>query len=183
MNESAHVRFEHLYRRRYLEIFAYCRRRLGCDAAAADVTAEVFVVAWRHMAQLDQDPRGWLYGVARRTLANHLRGVRRQNALVAKVTMHQARPAHGDSEHGQLLAALATLSAADQELVQLKHWEELPIRHIATALGISSATCRVRLHRAMTRLRQALVTDQKTPSDVVPDTSRSASVCRTSVHD
>lgn len=53
---------------------AYARRRCD-DALAEDVVAETFLVAWR---RLDDVPAHaalpWLYGIARRTLANQHRG-------------------------------------------------------------------------------------------------------------
>jgi RNA polymerase sigma-70 factor (ECF subfamily) len=62
--DSRQRRFDVLYARHYRAIYAYVRRRLQSDAA--DVTAEVFAVAWR---RLDDVPGGdreilWLYGVA-----------------------------------------------------------------------------------------------------------------------
>ena len=61
-------RFEALYATEGRRVLAYALRRTAQPADAADVLAEVFLVAWR---RLDDVPAGaearlWLYGVARR---------------------------------------------------------------------------------------------------------------------
>ena len=53
----------------------------------ADLLADVYLVAWR---RIDEVPRGdgarmWLYGVARRQLANQRRGDRRRSALASEL--------------------------------------------------------------------------------------------------
>jgi DNA-directed RNA polymerase specialized sigma24 family protein len=54
---------------------------------AADVVAETFLVAWRRIDDLPPGREGrlWLYGVARRVCANHLRGVRRRHRLAERL--------------------------------------------------------------------------------------------------
>ena len=88
MIESApETTFVHLFDEHHRAVLAYFLRRLDRDDAY-DATADVFVVAWR---RLDDVPQGeealpWLYGVARRVLSNQLRGVRRADRLVAKLS-------------------------------------------------------------------------------------------------
>ncbi|MEV7908225.1 RNA polymerase sigma factor, partial [Streptomyces anulatus] len=75
------LRFETVYRETYGQITAYAARRCDSPQDAADVVAETFTVAWRRMDELPSGEEAtlWLYGVARRVLANHRRGeVRRQ---------------------------------------------------------------------------------------------------------
>lgn len=78
-------RFETLYRSHYLNILAYCVRRLP-RADAEDAAAEVFEVAWRRSAQVpdDDDALPWLYGVTRKVLSNQLR---RRNAPIVSANV------------------------------------------------------------------------------------------------
>jgi predicted DNA-binding protein (UPF0251 family) len=55
-----------------------------------------------------------------------------------------------------VMAALARLEEADRELITLVAWEGLDRDQIATMLGCSRATIRVRLHRARRRLVRLL---------------------------
>jgi RNA polymerase sigma-70 factor (ECF subfamily) len=74
-------RFEALYAEHYGRVLAYVLRRAPA-AVASDVVADVFLVAWRRLEQVPDDPVPWLLGVARKTLANERRSGRRRAALV-----------------------------------------------------------------------------------------------------
>ncbi|MGQ4490009.1 sigma factor [Streptomyces sp. SAS_281] len=74
-------RFTELYRERNTDVESYVRRRVD-PSQVNDVVSEVFVVVWRRMEDAPGDrPLPWLYGVARRTLANAYRSERRRSAL------------------------------------------------------------------------------------------------------
>jgi RNA polymerase sigma-70 factor, ECF subfamily len=49
--------------------------------------AETFLTSWRRLEEVPPGPeaRLWLYGVARRVLANHHRGQRRRSALADRL--------------------------------------------------------------------------------------------------
>ncbi|MER7441844.1 RNA polymerase sigma factor [Micromonospora avicenniae] len=85
MNVSSGIEHEDRFRRVYASNFqpllAYALRRTEQPEDAADIVAETFLVAWRrsHDMPADAEVRLWLYGVARRVLANHHRtGLRRE---------------------------------------------------------------------------------------------------------
>jgi RNA polymerase sigma-70 factor, ECF subfamily len=73
-------RFELLFRANYPAVRAYALRRSSGDSAQ-DVVAETFLVAWRRLDDVPADALPWLYGVARRVLANQRRTMRRSEAL------------------------------------------------------------------------------------------------------
>jgi len=66
---------------------------------------------------------------------------------------------HEDEVLGRTDAAraIAGLSGLDRELVRGRYWDDLDYRQLGGRLHISEGTARVRLHRALARLRQALV--------------------------
>ena len=70
-------RFRSLYLDYYKQVYMYFRRRTDTECAK-DGTAETFLVAWRRFDQLPADDRvlPWLYGTARRVLANQWRSRR-----------------------------------------------------------------------------------------------------------
>jgi RNA polymerase sigma-70 factor (ECF subfamily) len=152
-------RFEALYARYYRQVLGYVLRRAPTPIAA-DVVAEVFVVAWRRLQELPEEPLPWLLGVARKTLANERRGSRRRAALL-DVLRETGVSESGDEMWRDKLAqplaeAFDRLSGTDRELVSLIAWDGLTTREVAQALGISHAACRVRLHRARRRLARQL---------------------------
>src|SRR6478672_7119633 len=70
------ARFEELFARTRSALMGYAVRRVGDPADAADVVAETYLVAWRRLDEVPpgEETRLWLFGVARRVLANHQRG-------------------------------------------------------------------------------------------------------------
>lgn len=157
-------RFRHLYMTHGDDLRVYCQRRLGRQDAE-DALAEVFAVAWRRFDKMPegQDARLWLYGVARNVCRNATRASRRKlrlsNRLAGSGQSAQSGPDESlvtRSDHEDVLAALATLKASDQELLRLHAWEELSRKEIAQVFGISVAAADMRLHRALARMSGAL---------------------------
>ena len=135
------------------------------DASVADdVVAEVFLMAWRRFDDVPPDPLPWLIGIARGMLANQRRGQARRTALYERLTfssrLDQTDPGPLTAgEFSPVLAACASLSVRDQEVLLLVAWDGLERDQAARALGITSAQFAVRLHRARRRLRRALETE------------------------
>src|SRR5829696_1835402 len=127
--EERRARFERLYGRASPQVLGYALRRAGSPEDG------------------DQG-RLWLYGVARRVLANQRRGRQRRERLEARlrdeVAVVGARASTGrPAPDSAVMAALARLDEADRELVTLVAWEHLDRDQIAAMLGCSRATVRV----------------------------------------
>jgi DNA-directed RNA polymerase specialized sigma24 family protein len=73
-----------MFRECYPVVRAYALRRAALDAAQ-DVVADTFLVAWRRLEDVPEDALPWLYGVARRVLANQRRSAARGAALERRV--------------------------------------------------------------------------------------------------
>jgi RNA polymerase sigma-70 factor (ECF subfamily) len=152
--------FSQLFERTHVALLGYAVRRVGDPADAADVVAETYLVAWRRLDDVPTGPeaRPWLFGVARRVLANHYRGERRRLALADRLrdSLHQAVPPPEVHEPTLVERAVERLGDDDRELLHLLAWEELAREEIAVAMGLTRAAVRVRLHRARARLREAM---------------------------
>ncbi len=100
-------RFEEIYMAHYADLLAYVRRRTESPEDAADALAETFATAWRRIADVPPGPsaRLWLYGVARRVLANGRRAATRRSALVERLG---AELGHGASTIGHRIARIST---------------------------------------------------------------------------
>src|SRR5215211_7089677 len=70
-----------------------------------------------------------------------------------------AEESHEDDVLGQadIERAIAGLSGLDRQLVRGRYWDDLDYRQLGRLLDISEGTARVRLHRALARLRRRLV--------------------------
>ena len=157
--ELSQIRFGRLYRDQARAILAYALRRVEDPEDAADVVAETFLVAWRRLDEVPNDARArlWLFGVARRVIANRHRAERRRTRLGERLaeslrTELATQPAPA-GEAAEVLRAMGRLGDDDRELLLLVSWEELSPGEAAKVLGISSLAARSRLHRARRRLR------------------------------
>ncbi|MDF5758231.1 sigma-70 family RNA polymerase sigma factor [Spongiactinospora sp. TRM90649] len=154
-------RFETVYRQTYEQILGYAVRRCSSPEDAADIVAETYTIAWRRIADLPHGEAGklWLYGVARRVLANHRRGERRRltrhTELTAEIEHLYARPSPPDGPD-DVDDAMDLLSDRDREVLGLALWEGLDPGEIAEVLNCSRNAVRVRLHRARGRFAKAL---------------------------
>ncbi len=156
-------RFRALFARHYPAVFRYAGRRLGREEAA-DAAAEAFTVAWRKIAHIPPEPETlpWLYGVARRVVANAERGRRRRERLVARAADEVAEAAPQADPAG-VLSALAGLRPDDREVLRLAAWEGLDPREMGLVLGCSPNAAAIRLHRARRRLEEALTDTEGQP--------------------
>jgi RNA polymerase sigma-70 factor (ECF subfamily) len=152
---SPEDRFRAVFSTHYPAVFGYAARRLGRDEAA-DAAAEVFTVAWRRLSALPAEPETlpWLYGVARRVVANAARSKRRRERLAARAAALADPPTAGSAD--DLQPAFERLSEKDREVLRLAAWEGLDPRQMAAVLGCSPNAAAVRLHRARRRLEAAL---------------------------
>ena len=161
---SAAERFNELFGRTHGAVLAYAVRRCTDPADAADVVAETFLVAWRRLDRVPADAeRAWLFGVARRVLANQRRGRQRQHAMAERLRHELAVASSSSAEPAQpspLSEAIERLPETDRELLRLLAWEDLSQEEAAVALGISAGALRVRLHRTRRRL-QAMLGDRE----------------------
>jgi RNA polymerase sigma-70 factor (ECF subfamily) len=155
-------RFEAAYRELYEPICGYTLRRVRHPDDAAEAIAETFATLWRRFDACPQgdELRPWLFGVARRVIANQRRGNRRRTALgerlVASIDPAAVDAAGAHEDTSALARAFAALSESDRELLSLAAWEGLTTDEIAVALGTNRPAVRLRLHRARRRLREAL---------------------------
>ena len=152
MQQYAAERFEEIYRRHRAAVAAYARRRAPADAAE-DVVAETFLVCWRRLERVPDEPLPWLYAVARKTLANQRRAAARQATTAGGERSVDTAGFEGDPALG---TAFARLSERDREVLRLVSWEGLSLRDAAAVLGCSAVACRVRFHRAKRRLAKQL---------------------------
>jgi RNA polymerase sigma-70 factor, ECF subfamily len=147
-------RFEQIYEEHREAVRAFVRRRAP-ESVVDDVVSETFLVCWRKLDRVPDQPLPWLYAVARKTLANDRR--RRASEEREGVADHPTAAMEPEPVGDSVLAtAFAALSVRDREVLRLIAWEGLSLAQAAVVLGCSALACRVRYHRAKTRLARRL---------------------------
>jgi RNA polymerase sigma-70 factor (ECF subfamily) len=155
--------FEALYRAARDDVYAYVATMLRDRGAAEDVTAAAFERAYRKQRTYKAgrgSERAWLFGIARNAALDELRRRKRAAALVAEPADSDATPPEDAAENALRRAAvrvaLAQIDPRERELVALKFHAGLDNAEIAAVLGVSVSNAGTQLHRAMTKLREAV---------------------------
>ncbi len=160
---SADDWFRKVYDDHHAQVLGYCLRRAAPDPEAA--TAETFLVVWRRRDELRsrEDMLPWLYGTARRVLANQRRGRSRMMRLTTRLRWTPSREEPAPEavvvrreQDRQVVDALSRLLPADREVIRLTVWEELSRSQVGDILGCSDRAVTMRLHRAVRRLEREL---------------------------
>lgn len=150
-------------------VYRYVRFRVATREAAEDVTSEVFMKALRSLGRYDPvraSPRTWLLRIARNAVTDHLRSLRRRGSLHVSldrvpdlITGEESPEVRMVREERvqSILNASKGLRAADQEVLSLRYGAGLANGEIAEAMGISANAVAVRLHRALQRLKNAVI--------------------------
>jgi RNA polymerase sigma-70 factor (ECF subfamily) len=151
--------FADLYRETVRDVFAYVATLLGDRAAAEDVVAQAYERAYRKRGSFDPrrgTARAWVFGIARNAALDELRRRRRVAALVDEpADIGSEDDPDVAAQRATVRAALRALEPRDRELVALRFHGGLSNAEIGRLLDISESNAGTRLHRAMTRLREA----------------------------
>jgi RNA polymerase sigma-70 factor, ECF subfamily len=154
--------FESLYDRTFPKVYGYVASLLSDRSAAEDVTAQAFERAYRKRRSY-RPSRGsaeaWLFGIARNAALDELRRRKRRASLETEPEDPTAAPLPDQADQAvrreTVRAALAELSGAERDLIGLKFAAGLSNAEIARVLDTSESSAGNRLHRTMTKLREA----------------------------
>ena len=162
MPPDAALEFDSLYRSSRDDVYAYVAGLLRDQSAAEEVTATAFERAFRRRRRYDPrrgSPRAWLFGIARNAALDELRRRGRRARLVAEPDAPGDESFVDETEaslrRAALAEALATLSRRERELVALKFFAGLSNAEIAGVVGISPTNAATRIHRVVSKLREA----------------------------
>lgn len=169
--------FGDFYRQHAAAIARYFARRVIDAEAALDLTAETFAKAYdgrrRFRGTTEEEARAWLYTIAQRQLADYLRqGYASADALKR---LKLERPAADAEEleridelggmsdlRRQVASQLDELPEGYREAVRLRVVEELDYPDVARQLAITEPAARMRVSRALARLRSLMTLDLTT---------------------
>jgi RNA polymerase sigma-70 factor (ECF subfamily) len=159
---EADLAFDALYRSSRDDVYAYVASLVRDRAAAEEVTATAFERAYRKRARFDPrrgERRAWLFGIARNAALDELRRRGRQAELAAEPADLDAAAVHETAAESErrlaVAAALAILEPRERELIALKFFAGLTNPEIAAVVGVSESNAGTKLHRAVTKLREA----------------------------
>lgn len=155
--------WEALYRRSYLPLFGFARRRLFDDRAAEDAVSETMTRALDGIARFTWQGAGfdaWLFGIARNVVYELTRSRQRTSRLVHE---DRASTERGPEDHAVAAAesdavrvAFDRLGPDDRELLELRIHAGLSSEEVGQVLGKQAGAVRMAQTRALQRLRTIL---------------------------
>ena len=160
---------EQLVNEFYGRVQAYVRLRVP-ERDSEDLIADTFLRAIERREQLKGSAAPWLLAIARSRVAGYYRA---RGSMMQAETEHRARAGHRTPEptplerltreefHARLHAKMALLSDSERDVIAFKFTEGLTNAQIAGALGIPANRLGVMLHRALARLREAMLADER----------------------
>jgi len=164
-------KFRSAYEAHTRALLGYALRRTATPADAADVVADAMLTAWRRIDIVPDEPETilWLYGVARNVIANGDRTHRRQRRLADKLRSQlddvlEDPPVADPALATQVIAAMKSLTPVEHEVLTLTATEQLSPAEIAVVLDMKQNTVRTHLHRARTKVRSPLTTNESEKS-------------------
>jgi RNA polymerase sigma factor (sigma-70 family) len=161
---------------RYMKlVYSTCYRELRHRELAEEATQKVFVVLARKAKTIRSDTglASWLYATARFE-ASVLRKQEQRRMARDQRLLAEAQYAYNRTEEEAwssiepaLNSAIAVLPASDREAILLRFFEEKSLREVGIAMGATEDAARMRVTRALEKLRLALINRQSASVSVV----------------
>jgi RNA polymerase sigma-70 factor (ECF subfamily) len=154
--------FEDLYREFLPRIYGYALAQLRNAAEAEDLTAQVFIKAYRAYDRFEPaaaTPAAWLFRIARNAILDlHRRSNVRERVVqeVGRGLGEDPDPAAQAEDRilfGELLEAVRRLPPRQREVVALRHRSDLGFLEIGRLMDCSEDAAKMLYHRALKALR------------------------------
>ncbi len=144
-------------------MYRFCRS----ESEAADLSQDVFLRAYERLATFDGKRRffPWFYTLAmnqaRDWQRSHARSLQKLAGLrwempAAGIGSQQEEQLLSSEEVNRLYGALDVLPDTTREIVLLRYQQELPMRDLAEIFNLSESAVKMRISRALERMKSVL---------------------------
>lgn len=169
---SSPENFSELFKLYYKPIFGYILRRTGVFDDAADIAADTFLKAFRHVHNFRYTGisiKVWLYRIATNEVNLYFRNRQRHNSIFEKINIEDKTAFDKYITEDRLeietelqnhlrfmsvLNELKTLPVKYQEAIALRYFEGKNNKEVAEILNIKEGTLKSLLSRGLEKLRQ-----------------------------
>ncbi|WP_376792961.1 sigma-70 family RNA polymerase sigma factor [Thermoflexus sp.] len=150
-----------LHERYYRMLYFYVLGRVGEQAVAEDITADVFIrllEAFHQGRGPERHLAAWLFRTADHLVADHHRARYRHPELPLEESWVGLSAEEGDDvvTRERVHEALKHLTPDQRAVVLMRFWMDLPLTRIAQELGKSVGAVKLLQHRALTALAKRL---------------------------
>jgi RNA polymerase sigma factor (sigma-70 family) len=163
VDERSQAAFAELLKRYTDMVYSACARELGNSPLAEDAAQAVFLILARKAPTLSQGARaatisGWLFQTAILTSRNVRRQETRRHAReqeAAQMRYSQPNTALEWADVEPLLnEAMRALPSGQRDLILERYFRDRPLAEIGADFGISENAARMRINRALERMRR-----------------------------
>lgn len=165
--DKATEKFSRIYDDCVEKIYRFVFLRVGAKELAQDLTSETFARGWeayRHDPEVINNPRAFLYRIAKNLIVDHYRGKAKPQVIPVELVENSLIDEKEDIQRQAVLAsdmevvrkALAGLNEDYQNAIIWRYLDDLSIQEVSHLLDRSPEATRVLLHRAMKELRTRL---------------------------
>lgn len=153
--------YRYLMDRYSQQVFALVVRIVDEPEDAEEVTQDVFLKAFRYLERFDGRSAfsTWLYRIAYNEAVSRTRSRHRLESTFDETQLRNISDAQVDSvlesDDARLAAlpdAIDRLTVEERALVTLYYYEEIPLREVASMVGLTESAAKVRLMRTRKKL-------------------------------
>ncbi|MBR6873770.1 MAG: sigma-70 family RNA polymerase sigma factor [Ruminococcus sp.] len=157
--------FEQLYTEFRSQVYYFCKRCVGSESAAEDLTSETFIDAMEKIGSLRSGAAfsGWLYAIAYNKCSDHLRSNDRSEVAATPEQLSEAALnaplllpddyAINAETRAQLQSIIDGLSPDQRSAVIMYYYDEMSVSEVAEAMGTNENNVSQKLHRARKKIR------------------------------
>ena len=153
-----------LYARHNVRVYRFILRIVGDTSVAEDLVSQVFLDVWRTAGQFEgrSQVSTWMLAIARFKALTALRNRRHEDIDQEEVlqiadTGDTPESAMNRSQTSSALrAAIAQLSPAHREIIDLVYYHEKSVEEVGQIIGIPQATVKTRMFYARKHLAELL---------------------------
>lgn len=160
---SRNLAFNQLVRKYQSKVYWHVRKMVVDHDDADDLTQEVFIKVWNHLANFRQDAAlyTWIYRIATNECLNFLSSKRRKfflplNDVGAELTqkLEADEQLAGDAVELKLQKAILRLPDKQRLVFNLRYYDEMPYEQMAEVTGTSVGALKASYHHAVKKIEQ-----------------------------
>lgn len=159
--DNSEAAFAALAERHVNLVYSTALRSVGNAHAAEEIAQAVFIILANKADKLSRRVvlSGWLYQTTRLTAANFLRGEIRRQKREQEAFMQSTFQESADESAWRQIApllddALGKLGDRDRNAIVLRFFENKNLREVGLATGVSEDAAKMRVNRALGKLRK-----------------------------
>lgn len=162
MNNSKE-QFSYIYNQYIEKIYRFVYLKVNSEETAQDITSKVFLNCWesyRKKSEKIENPRAFLYQIARNMVVDHYREKGRTTIVSAenmpqmadhRTNLHEKAILSSDIE--MVKSAIQKLKKDYQDVLIWHYLEDMSVQEISALLNKPEGTVRVIIHRGLNALR------------------------------